>query len=219
MTKLFPFSPTFINTNLRNHPKIENYEERTYEEYNRWLWKNEPMGQTCQWTPSIMKMMIQKSISLPLLKKNDRLLTRQIEEEEFWKQFDRREQIIWLINEIDGAITEDSQTINITFVSNFRLKGRQLKDWKSYPPNQIILRDRKLWRLNIFRCIKTKDDITTNNTINNDTTNNETKNNEWRMIVTRRRLAEPMERNHEHQNEHSLTFDLEWFKNDLTLIY
>ena len=128
------------------------------------------MGQTCQRTPSIMKTMIRKTISLPLLKKNDRLLTRQIEEEEFWKQFDRREQIIRLINEIDNAIAEDSQTINITYVSNFRLKGRRLKDWKSYPPNQIILRDRKLWRLNIFGYIKTKDDITTNNMMNDDTT-------------------------------------------------
>jgi len=72
------------------------------------------MGQTCQQTPSIMKMMIWKTISLPLLKKNDHLLTRQIEEEEFWNQFDRREQIIQLINEIDDAIAEDSQTINIT---------------------------------------------------------------------------------------------------------
>jgi len=165
------------------------------------------MGHICQRTPSIMKMMIRKSISLPLLKKNDRLLTRQIEEEEFWKQFDRREQIIRLINEIDDAIAEDSQTINITYVSNFRLKGRRLKDWKSYPPNQIILRDRKLWRLNIFGYIKTKDDITTNDTMNDNTTICDlwhddkwwTINDGWRMIVTRQRLAEPMERNHEHQ--------------------
>ena len=165
------------------------------------------MGQTCQQTPSIMKTMIRKMISLPLLKKNDCLLTWQIEEEEFWKQFDRREQIIQLINEIDDAIAEDSQMINITYVSNFRLKGQQLKDWKSYPPNQIILRDRKLWRLNIFGCIKTKDDITTNNTMIDDTTicnlwHNDkqwTMNDGWRKIVTRRRLAEPMERNHEHQ--------------------
>ena len=46
-----------------------------------------------------------------------------------------------------------------------------------------------------------------------------TMNDGWRMIVTRRRLAEPMERYHKHQNEHSSTFDLEWFKNDSTLIY
>jgi len=89
-----------------NEVQIENYEEWTYKEYNWWLWKNKPMGQTCQRTPSIMKTMIQKLRSLPLLKKNNRLLTWQIEEEEFWKQFDRREQIIWLMKEIDNAIAE-----------------------------------------------------------------------------------------------------------------
>ena len=62
-------------------------------------------------------------------------------------------------------------------------------------------------RLNIFGCIKTEDDITTNDTMNDDMTicdpwhNNKQwmMNDEWRMIVTRRRQAEPMERNHEHQ--------------------
>ena len=172
--------------------QIKNYEERTYEEYDRWLQKNEPIGQTCQQTPSIMKMMIRKSISLPLLKKDNPLLTQQIEEEEFWKQFDRREQIIQLMNKINNAIAEDSQTINITFVSNFRLKGRQLKDWKSYPPNQITLRDRKLWRLNIFGCIETKDNITTWQYAILDINNKQWKmNDDWRMIVTRRRLTEP----------------------------
>ena len=180
------------------------------------------MGQTCQWTPSIMKMMIRKSISLPLLKKNDRLLTQQIEEEEFWKQFDRREQIIRLINEIDDAIAEDSQTINITYVSNFRLKRQWLKDWKSYPPNQIILHDWKLWRLNIFGCIKTKK--------YNDKRYNERQHDNIQSLIYN---DEQWMKNDSDKTETGgtygkeprtpewtlLTFDLEWFKNDSTLIY
>ena len=93
-----------------------------------------------------------------------------------------------------------------------------------YPSRPKTLKIEYLW---IHKNKRTKDDITTNDTMNDDTTICDlwhddkwwTMNDGWRMIVTRQRLAEPMERNHEHQNEHSSTFDLEWFKNDSTLIY
>ena len=73
---------------------------------------------------SIMQTIIRKSISLPLLTKADPLLARQAEEEEFWKLVEKKQKIIQLMNEIDDAIAEDSQTINLALVSNFRMKGR-----------------------------------------------------------------------------------------------
>ena len=136
-----------ITSTHSKHLGNMNKDNKIYEEL--WEFKPTSIMQTtrktmtsCKLVSSIMQTIIRKSISLPLLTKLDPLLARQAEEEEFWKQVEEKQKTIQLLNYVEEALAEDNQTMNVAYVSNCKIKGRQLKEWKSYPRNWKILRDR-----------------------------------------------------------------------------
>jgi len=50
-----------------------------------------------------------------------------------------------LLYYIEEAITEDDQTLNVAYVSNYKINGWRLKGWNTYPKNWKILCDKNQW--------------------------------------------------------------------------
>jgi len=79
---------------------------------------------------------LRQSFSLPNLRRKESKPTL-VDQKSLYIEF--------LLYYIEEAITEDDQTLNVDYVSNYKRNGRRLKGWNTYPKNWKILCDRNQW--------------------------------------------------------------------------